>query len=219
MDYNSNMSKIKGFSDTIEWYEANAVCYAKNIQDFPHLDMLEDFVRVVGLGKQVLDIGCAAGRDSKILNDLGLLVTGIDLSKSLLEIARAKFPKINFVQANFLNLPFVKESFDGVWAHASLLHLEEFSQVEQAIQEFNRILRKGGVLHVYVKQQVGEEKTSVVGDSLSNHERFFRWFTGDEVKKLLIENNFTILQLHDNLPDSSNRAEVKWIHALAKRAF
>ena len=211
------MTKIKGFSDTIDWYEDNATDYAKSIQNLPSLERLRSFAKATGKGKQVLDVGCAAGRDSKILSNLGLRVTGVDLSKSLLKIARENCPKITFVHANFLNLPFAKESFDGIWANASLLHLEEFSQVEQAIREFNRVLRKGGILHVFVKQQPGEEKTSVVSDHISHHERFFRWFKVDEVKNLLTGNDFSILHLCDNLPDPGGRVEVKWIYALAKK--
>lgn len=211
------MSQIKGFSDTIDWYEANAADYAKSIQNLTSLERLRAFAKATGIGKKVLDVGCAAGRDSKILSNLGLSVTGVDLSKSLLRIARENCPEITFVHANFLNLPFAKESFDGIWANASLLHLEEFFQVEQAAREFNRVLKKGGILHIFVKQQSGEEKTSVVSDQISHHERFFRWFTGDEVKNLLTENGFVILHLRDDLPDPGGREEVRWICALAKK--
>ena len=98
---------------------------------------------------------------------------GIDLSKSLIEIARNKHPDIEFRQGNILNLPFEDESFDGVWTHASLVHLETTEEVVRALREFNRVLKPGGVMHVFVKQQLGNEKTSVVSDTLSGHERFF----------------------------------------------
>ena len=71
---------------------------------------------------------------------------GIDLSKSLIEIARNKHPDIEFRQGNILNLPFEDESFDGVWAHASLVHLETTEEVVRALREFNRVLKPGGVM-------------------------------------------------------------------------
>jgi len=46
-------------------------------------------------------------------------------------IARTTYPEIKFVEGNFLNLPFADQSFDGIWAHASLLHLETVKAVEK----------------------------------------------------------------------------------------
>lgn len=76
----------------------------------------------------------------------------------------------------------------------------------------------GGVIHVYLKQQLGEAKTSVATDRLSNNqERFFQWFTKDEVKGLLRGAGFEIIDLIDNYADEAGRDEVKWIVALAKK--
>lgn len=211
------MSTIKGFTDTIAWYDANAQQYAANIQSFPNDALLAKFSELVGDSGHVLDAGCAAGRDTKLLHDRGLHVVGIDLSQSLLEIAREKYPEIEFVAGNFLNLPFADASFAGVWAHASLLHLETVTEVEVALGEFNRVLKANGVLHVFVKQQLGAEKTSVVSDAFSNHDRFFQWFTLAEIQELLQKAGFTILEIQDNLPDPGGRAEVKWINAFARK--
>jgi ubiquinone/menaquinone biosynthesis C-methylase UbiE len=174
-------NEVRGFSDTIAWYDANAEKYAINIESFPSGDLLDRFAKAVGRGGKVLDAGCAAGRDCGLLKDRGLVPAGIDLSEPLIEIARNKHPDIEFRQGNILNLPFEDESFDGVWAHASLVHFETTEEVVKALREFNRVLKPDGVIHVFVKQQLGDEKTSVVSDKLSGHDRFFQWFTGDEV--------------------------------------
>jgi ubiquinone/menaquinone biosynthesis C-methylase UbiE len=212
--------KIKGFSDTIAWYEANAVFYAQSIQDKPDLEMIRTFAKRVherDLGKRVLDAGCAAGRDSELLSEQNLEVTGIDLSKNLIAIAREKNPHLDFVVGSFLDLPFVDNVFAGIWAHASLLHLEKIEEVSQALAEFKRTLVPGGVLHLSLKQRAGEEEISVVVDSISKHERFFRWFTKEEVKSLLVEQDYKILEITDNLPDTAGRSEVKWISCLAQK--
>ena len=97
------------------------------------------------------------------------------MSKSLIAKAKEQHSDITFIQADFLDLPFEDNFFHGLWAHASLLHFEQPSQVEKALSEFNRVLTKNGLIHVFVKQQLGEEKTSVVVDTLSNHPRFFQF--------------------------------------------
>jgi len=214
------MSKIRGFADTIDWYEQNAVAYATSIQDKSNPLLIEEFAQAVknsDLGLEVLDAGCAAGRDSKLLSEQGLLVTGIDLAKNLVALARENNPQLNFVVGSFLDLPFADNAFAGVWAHASLLHLEKIEQVTQALAEFKRALVPGGILHLYLKQRAGVEETSVVVDSVSKHERFFRWFTKEEVGDLLLEQGFKILELKDDLSDQAGRSEVKWIYALAQK--
>ncbi len=211
------MSTIKGFADTIAWYDANAEKYAATIQDKANFAMLDQFAALVGKGAKILDAGCAAGRDTKFLQDRGLLVTGLDISQSLLAIARQKYPELEFVEGNFLNLPFIDNTFDGVWARASLLHLETVEDVIRALSEFNRVLKPGGVIHVYIKQQLGEEKASVVSDSLSNHDRFFQWFTKTEIEELLQKTGFVITMIEDNVADLSGREEVKWITVLATK--
>lgn len=208
---------IKGFQDTIKWYNANAEKYAAKIENYSSIDLLDRFANTVGKNAKVLDVGCAAGRDCRLLKDRHLIPIGVDLSESLLRLARKKHPDIKFEQANFLNLPFEDEFFDGVWAHASLLHLETIEEVSKALKEFHRVLKHGGVIHVFVKQQQGEEKTGVVLDKLFGHERFFQWFTKDETRSLLEQAGFFVEEIQNKYKDPSGRQEVKWIAALARK--
>lgn len=211
------MSRVKGFSDTIQWYEKNASNYAQAIGDLANPELIEEFSDNVNSGGRVLDAGCAAGRDSNLLSKKGFQVTGVDLSKNLLKIARQKYPDIEFIHANFLNLPFRDETFDGVWANASLLHLESTEDVERAISEFYRVLSNMGVLHVSVKQQLTDDKYSVVSDSLSNHDRFFQWFTKQEISDLLKKNGFKMIKIVEDHADPGSRSEVKWIRSLSRK--
>jgi len=73
----------------------------------------------------ILDIGCGWRKDAKIFSDLGYKVTGIDISENLLAIARKTSPTSQFVKADFRQIPFLEQSFDGLWASASLLHAEK----------------------------------------------------------------------------------------------
>lgn len=207
---------IKGFDDTIAWYNANAKKYASNIENLASLDYLDEFSVLVGKNNTVLDAGCASGRDTNLLRLRGLNPIGLDLSTSLLDIARQRYPDLKFVEGNFLKLPFPNHSFGGVWAHACLLHLETTKDVIKALKEFNRVLKPNGIIHVFVKQQLGKDKTSIVSDKLSSHVRFFQWFTKDEMNNLMKKTQFTILKIEDNIPDLSRRSEVKWVRVLAK---
>lgn len=208
---------IKSLSKTIQWYDDNAKEYDKASEPLANNDLIKKFTsQIIDKGK-ILDAGCGSGRDSKIFSELGFDVFGIDLSANLLKIAAQKCPNATFLKANFLSIPFPDQYFDGIWASASLLHLENIDDVKTALKEFNRVLKKDAILCVFVKQQMGDEKTSVVTDTLSNHDRFFQWFSKDELKDLLTKANFSILSLEDNYSDLGGRDEVKWIISFSKK--
>lgn len=117
------MADVQGFDDTIAWYESNAQAYADKVADAANVELLEEFVGYVGApgqGLKILDAGSGSGRDVKWFAQRGFEPTGIDLSYELVSVAQESFPELEFTQGNFLDLPFEDESFDGVWANASL---------------------------------------------------------------------------------------------------
>lgn len=207
--------KIKGFADTIKWYDQNAKQYADLSYKVTPKDLIKKFIELLPQNPKILDAGCGAGKDSKVFNELGIGVTGIDLSKGLINEAKRRNPTVNFIEGNFLNTPFNNNYFDGIWAHASLVHLETINNVKKALNEFYRVLKVGGILHIYVKAQVGKNKTEVVKDTLSKHNRFFRYYTEDELEKLLNE-NFKIIEI-EMQNDLHGRKDVKWVALFAKK--
>ncbi len=208
--------KVEGFKDTIRWYNQNASQYAESSYKVTPASLINRFIELLPQSPDILDAGCGAGKDSRVFNKLGANVTGIDLSKGLIEEARKRNPTVNFEEGDFLNLRFENTSFDGVWAHASLVHLETVDDTKKALAEFHRVLKDGGVLHLYVKAQLGEKKTEVVKDSLSNHERFFRYYTEDELQKLVNDASFQIIET-EMQDDLHGRTDVKWIALFAKK--
>lgn len=213
--------KVQGFKDTIAWYDQNAEKYAEVNAAIADDDQIEEFTSLLPKEAKVLDAGCAAGRDSALLSQNGLLVTGIDISSGLLKIAKRKFPKITFIEGNFLSLPFKNAEFDGVWAHQSLLHLETPEDVDAALAEFNRVLKPGGILLVLVKAQTGTNKTAVVTDDFSSHDRFFQYFTPSEIKQRLQRAGFNVQHLEHYKETDKNpngRSEVELILSISKKA-
>jgi SAM-dependent methyltransferase len=61
----------------------------------------------------VLDLGCGAGRHTKVLCERWWTV-GLDLSMALLKVARRESPDAPYVRADMRELPFAEESFDLV---------------------------------------------------------------------------------------------------------
>ena len=208
--------EVRGFEDTIRWYDENAEAYADAVYKVIPVELIEQFLASLPAKPKVLDAGCGPGEDARVFYDRGAGVVGVDMSKGLLSVARKKNPDIRFIEADIRRLPLEASAFDGVWAHASLVHFEKIDDVLQALSEFHRVLKPGGVLHVFVKAQTGKEQTSIISDSLSNHERFYRYFEPMEMKDYVERSGFTVTSTA--FPeDLHGRSEVRWLQVLAKR--
>lgn len=211
------MSSVKGLKDTINWYNNNAAQYSSAAKKLYFTAGIEKFTSFLPSPANVLDAGCGSGRDSAILQSMGYHVIGVDISEGLLQEARKQFPEIQFVPGDLLSLPFNDNAFDGIWAHASLVHFETIEDTKRAISEFYRIIKPGGVVHIFVKEKLGNEKTAVVSDKLSNHDRFFQYYTQDEMASLLNDRGFQILFMQDKVIDPARRDDTKWVWTLAKK--
>lgn len=208
--------KITGFKDTIEWYNQNAQYYAKEADKVDTSEHINEFVALLPKHANILDAGCGDGRDSGRIAERGFSVTGYDISAGLLEIARKHHPDVKFIEGDLRTLPFKSESFDGIWVYASLLHLEKVEDVQKALRECYRVLQPGGIIYGCVKKQTGNIKIAVVTDSVSKHDRFFQYFTEQEIQELLKASGFDVLKtIQDD--DLQGRAEVKWIIFIGKK--
>lgn len=208
---------VKGFDDTIRWYDENSESYSRAQATKTPIDSIEKFLTYLPQHPRVLDAGCASGRETGVFVQKGADVTGVDLSKGFLKLAREKYPTVRFVEADFRRLPLDDGMFDGVWSHASLVHLEILEDVQKTLAEFRRVLKPSGVLYICVKEQQGDEETAVVTDTLSNHDRFFRYYTEEGLKKLIEDTGFAVLEIARK-PDLHGRSEVQWLEIISRRA-
>ena len=103
--------------------------------------------------KNVIDIGCGSGRFAMALSKMGAKkVTAVDINPQGIEIAK-KFAKdsnisnIEFIEHNVLDLPFEDESFDFVFSKGVLHHT---GNLEKGLDEYSRVLKKGGNSFLYL---------------------------------------------------------------------
>lgn len=204
-------------SKTAAFYDTNARRYSESLKTATRPEAITEFLTSLKAKGPILDAGCGDGRYTAEFAKQGAEVTGLDLSAGMLEVARDKFPEIDFIQGDITRLPFDDASFAGIWAHASLVHLETIGQVQATLAEFSRVLMLGGGLHIKVKTQTGENETEVVSDTLSQADRFFRYYTEPQLRELLEAVGFTVTEAF-NEEDGHGRSEVKWmvVHAMKK---
>ncbi|HEY4163473.1 MAG TPA: methyltransferase domain-containing protein [Dongiaceae bacterium] len=100
--------------------------------------------------KTVLDIGCGlGGLDEVLAGEFGAQVTGIDVSKQIVELGReriAKSPDANRIEIRLVEpgpLPFETASFDVVFGKDSWLHIPD---KKSFFAEVFRVLKPGGIV-------------------------------------------------------------------------
>ncbi|PRX50895.1 methyltransferase family protein [Prauserella shujinwangii] len=100
-------------------------------------------------GRRILDAGCGAGALAAALRDRGAVVTGIDASAGMLELARRRLGADADLRVADLArpLPFPDGAFDDVVASLVLHYLEDWGPV---LTELRRVLAPGGRLLVSV---------------------------------------------------------------------
>lgn len=102
----------------------------------------------------VADLGCGPGRTTGRLASLGLNVFGLDLSESMLAIARRENPGIPFEQGSMLELDLPDGSLAGALSFYSSIHTP-VDRLPALFAEFHRVLAPGAPL--LVAFQAGDE--------------------------------------------------------------
>jgi len=92
-------------------------------------------------GSRLLDVACGPGRCAGAGAARGAVSLGVDAAEGMVAVARARYPEIEFRQADAERLPFADASFDAVVAGFVVNHLP---RPEGALAEFVRVLRPGG---------------------------------------------------------------------------
>lgn len=101
-------------------------------------------------GRRILDAGCGSGPLFHALRDRGAIVTGVDASAGMLELARRRLGADADLRVADLAspLPFPDGAFDDVIASLVLHYLEDWGAT---LAELRRVLRPGGRLLVSVE--------------------------------------------------------------------
>ena len=93
---------------------------------------------------RILDFGCGPGRDLLALLERGHRPVGLDGCEAFVRMARER-AGVEVLHQNFLSLDLPAESFDGVFANASLFHVPA-QELPRVLAELRDCLRPGGVL-------------------------------------------------------------------------
>ncbi|MEM3405621.1 MAG: class I SAM-dependent methyltransferase [Candidatus Pacearchaeota archaeon] len=145
--------------------------------------------------------GCGVGNYVIIFSKYGYKVTGIEISKSRLDIARKNCRKYKvkakLILGDIKKMPFKNESFDIVFCHGVVEH---FPDSEKGVRELYRVLKKNGKAMISVPNkitffEINKYLQILLGKIL--HKKIWRAgyersFTKNQFEKILIKEGFKI---------------------------
>ena len=138
---------------TLSWYRDNAIQYAEETRNSLVLDALWECLSRMKEGGTILDYGSGSGRDSAYFINKGFSVDSLDGSAEMKAQAERLFG-IKVKLASFLSLE-EKDKYDGIWAQASILHLEEYD-LRVALTLIERALKRDGVFYSSFRKGEGD---------------------------------------------------------------
>ena len=131
----------RAYDEVAERYAAHADASLHNeFYERPALRALLPSVE----GKRVLDAGCAAGAHTRWLLDQGAEVVGIDLSPSMLDLARQEIGDEADLRVHDLRTPLNFLATDSIDLIVSSLVLEYLEDLVAPFGEFRRVIRSRG---------------------------------------------------------------------------
>jgi SAM-dependent methyltransferase len=158
---------------------------------------------------KILDLGCGPGRDLVAFKAQNQTVIGLDATPAFVEMAR-KVSGCEVWQQSFLNLDLPPNTFDGIFANASLIHVPRQEMV-RVLQDLWRSLIINGVIIMSMGRGDWEGYTA----RNSGHRYVVAWeYT--TLAHCLESAGFTIID-HYYRPPGLPKEQQSWLVIVAKK--
>lgn len=166
----------------------------------------EKFLSYIQPGSRILDAGCGTGRDAKSFISRGFEISAFDGSKEMAMFA-STYTGLKVEHEDFLTYT-SNEMFDGIWACASLLHVNYKMQLE-VLKKYHGFLRELGVFYMSFKY----------GDRMFvKEERQFYCHDEESMKELVLSSKgYCILEMYVTSDVREERKGDKWLSVILQK--
>lgn len=138
----------------------------------------------------ILEIGCGQGFKAYCLSKKGNVIA-IDISTKDINIAKERYPKVNFIVMNIENLEFENNSFDKVYGMDVLEHVDNLDAV---LNEIARVLKSSGQFIVNIPYWKSEEWLLGIRPTYFEEIHHVRIFGENELEKILENQGFCLCE-------------------------
>ena len=181
--------RCRRMQNTIDYYKQNVKSFIDGTRDVNFAEIQDTFLELLPENARILDFGCGSGRDAKYFLEQGYMVDAIDGSLELC-IAASDYTGLNVKHMLFQELN-ENEMYDGIWACASVLHVEKV-KLPDIIHKMSTATKANGIIYLSFKygnfegERNGRYFTDMTEDKMENLLNSFpeikiekQWITGD----------------------------------------
>ena len=187
-----------------EFYNRNAQDFYDRTVSLDIKELYQPFLERLEKGAHILDAGCGSGRDTKYFLEKGYKVTAFDASSEMVKLAKVLTGE-NIKIQTFQEMT-EQNTYDGIWACASLLHVP-LKELQETMAIMNNSLKPGGTF--YASFKLGSTERQKEG-------RHFTDLNEDKLNKIV--NNINHLELSKTwiTQDVRNDKKEEWLNILMK---
>ncbi len=185
------------------YYESNAECYAAETFFADMSEQYQRFLPLLKKGAKILDVGSGSGRDACYIQKHGYQVTALEPSKNLCREIRKVFS--GEIECSDIQNYQPAERYDGIWACASLIHLQE-EEILCFFEKIELLLKANGIIYISGKNGIPTGK--------AEDGRYFLEFSEYLVEKILIVNEQLKLEQLWYTGDVSGRRGFRWLNVI-----
>jgi len=178
-------------------------------------------------GKQVLDLGCGYGENCAAFRQLGAAsVTGIDISRRMLEVAREKHPGAEYLRMDMSDIAALPGKYDVVFSSLAVHYIANFDGL---CAQVAALLNEGGHFvfsqehpittaplsgPCYTNNEQGERLHYNLSDYARSGKRENAWIVDNVVKyhrtmaevvNTLLDNGFVIRRMLEPIRDETRK--------------
>ena len=174
--------------DTLKYYNDNAEKFYEQTKNGDMTESYNRFLVMLPDKAYILDFGCGSGRDSKYFLEKGYIVRAIDGSERLCELASEYIgQKVDCMKFDELS---DESKYDGIWACASILHVER-ENLPDILRRMIKALKEGGV--IFTSFKLGDKE--IVQDG-----KYYNYITRSILEDMLrqVDSNSEIVDYYES---------------------
>lgn len=198
----------KNSEETKKLYDTYGLKYDELTKNYIHNHIQDDFDTFLKLlpWKFILDVWCGWWRDVAFFKEKWFFPIWIDFSDTMIDICNSKW--LEAYKMDMKKLNFEVDTFDGVWAYTSLLHLPK-SDISWVITDIKKVLKPWWIFYIWMKEWDFEWMAE--SKKYPDCKRYFSYYLESEMRTIL--SDFEII--------SFSRVEIsskqKYINFLCKK--
>lgn len=179
--------------NNLEYYNNNAELYCEQTKNGNFKETYEKFLSKISKNSYILDLGCGSGSDSKYFIEQGYKVRAVDGSIEMCKLASSYIHQdVECMLFEDLN---DKDTYDGIWACSSILHVEK-EQLPNILIKMLNALKPNGIIYTSFKKGNGYR---------IQEGKYYNYITKEELEQILsnLNINAKIMDYFETLPSTN----------------